>query len=128
MFQPGSQAQILEVLKKRRLTVALDRVTADFDELDGMIIDIRNNPGGDDSTVLQIVNRLCDRKRVAFHRRTKIGPGEDDFENLKTWFMKPQGKAQFTNLPTWSATRAKVCRSTSKCSTRRPTSKTVTIR
>ena len=86
----------LEDVKKRSLTAALDRISADFKDLDGTIIDIRNNPGGDDSTVLQIVNRFCDRKRIAFHRKTKIGPGADDFEGLKTWHMKPQGKVQFT--------------------------------
>ena len=61
-----------------------------------MIIDIRNNPGGDDSTVITIVNRFCDRKRTAFHRKTKIGPADSDFTALKTWRIKPQGDAQFT--------------------------------
>jgi hypothetical protein len=86
----------LEDVKKRTLTSALDRISEDFKGLDGMIIDIRNNPGGDDATVLQIVNRFCDRKRIAFHRKTKTGPGADDYKRLKTWHMEPQGKAQFT--------------------------------
>jgi carboxyl-terminal processing protease len=86
----------LEGVKKGRLTAALDKISADFKDLDGIIIDIRNNPGGDDSTAITIINRFCDRKRVAFHRKTKIGPGEDDFTGLKTWHIQPQGKAQFT--------------------------------
>ena len=86
----------LEGIKKRRLTVALDKISRDFKSLDGIIIDIRNNPGGDDSTGITIINRFCDRKRVAFHRRTKIGPGDDDFTALKTWHIKPQGDVQFT--------------------------------
>jgi carboxyl-terminal processing protease len=61
-----------------------------------MIIDIRDNPGGDDDIVIAIINRFCDRKRVAFHRKTKIGPGDDDFTPLKTWYLEPQGDAQFT--------------------------------
>ena len=61
-----------------------------------VIIDIRNNPGGDDNTAITIINRFCDRKRVAFRRKTKIGPGEDDFTSLKTWHIEPQGDAQFT--------------------------------
>ncbi|MGC2456164.1 MAG: S41 family peptidase, partial [Pseudolabrys sp.] len=63
---------------------------------DGVVIDIRNNPGGDDSTAITIINRFCDRKRVAFHRKTKIGPGEDAFTSRKTWHIEPQGDAQFT--------------------------------
>jgi carboxyl-terminal processing protease len=85
----------LEGVKKRHLRAALDRISADFDDLDGFIIDIRNCPGGDDSTAIAIINRYCDHKRVAFHRRTKIGPGEHDYTRLKTWYLEPQGKAQF---------------------------------
>ena len=70
----------LEGVKKQKLTAALDRIARDFKDLDGFIIDIRDNPGGDDSTAITIINRFCDRKRVAFHRKTKIGPGEDDFK------------------------------------------------
>ncbi len=86
----------LEGIKKRRLTAALDKIARDFQDLDGIVIDIRNNPGGDDSTVITIINRFCDRKRVAFHRTTKVGPGEDDYTARKTWHIEPQGDAQFT--------------------------------
>jgi Peptidase family S41/Tricorn protease C1 domain len=86
----------LEGVKKRSLTTALDTIARDFSDLDGIIIDIRDNPGGDDSTAITIINRFCDRKRVAFHRKTKIGPGEDDFSALRTWHIEPQGDAQYT--------------------------------
>jgi carboxyl-terminal processing protease len=86
----------LEGVKKRRLTAALDKIARDFKALKGFIIDIRDNPGGEDSIAITIINRFCDRKRVAFHRRTKIGPGEDDFAPLKTWYLEPQGDVQFT--------------------------------
>ncbi len=86
----------LEGVKKRKLTEALDRISKDFNSLEGLIIDIRENPGGDDSTVIAIINRFCDRKRIAFHRKTKIGPGDADFKSTKSWHITPQGPAQFT--------------------------------
>jgi C-terminal processing protease CtpA/Prc len=86
----------LEGIKRRSLAAALDKLSRDFTSLDGIIIDIRNNPGGDDSTAITIVNRFCDRKRIAFHRKTKIGPAESDFTALRTWHIRPQGDAQFT--------------------------------
>ncbi|HRI03183.1 MAG TPA: S41 family peptidase [Pyrinomonadaceae bacterium] len=86
----------LEGIKKRKLTAALDKIASDFGALKGIIIDSRDNPGGDDDTVIQIVNRFCDHKRVAFHRKTRIGPGKEDFSPLKTWHIEPQGKVQFT--------------------------------
>ena len=85
-----------EGVSKRKLTGALDNIALDFGDLKGIIIDIRDNPGGDDSIAIAIINRFCDRKRVAFHRKTKIGPGEDDFTPLKTWYLEPQGDVQFT--------------------------------
>jgi carboxyl-terminal processing protease len=86
----------LEGVKKRKLKEALDRISLDFKSLEGLIIDIRENPGGDDSTVVNIVNRFCDRKRIAFHRKTKIGPGDADFTPVKSWHTQPQGAVQFT--------------------------------
>jgi hypothetical protein len=86
----------LEGVKKRRLTAALDKIARDFKTLKGIIIDIRDNPGGDDSTAITIIDRFCDRKRVAFHRKTKIGPGKNDLALRKTWYLEPQGDVQFT--------------------------------
>jgi C-terminal processing protease CtpA/Prc len=73
----------------------METIAGDFDDLKGFLIDIRDCPGGEDSTAIAIIDRFCDRKRVAFHRKTKIGPGEDDFTPLRTWYIEPQGNAQF---------------------------------
>jgi carboxyl-terminal processing protease len=86
----------LEGVKKRKLTAALDKISSEFKNLKGIIIDIRDNPGGDDSTVIKIVNRFCGTKRAAFHRRTKIGRGDDNYSPVKTWQMEPEGDEQFT--------------------------------
>jgi carboxyl-terminal processing protease len=86
----------LEGIKKRRLAAALDTISRDFRSLKGIIIDIRDNPGGDDSIAIAIINRFCDHRRVAFHRKTKIGPGKNDFTPIKTWFLVPHGDVQFT--------------------------------
>ena len=86
----------LEGVNRRTLTDSLDRLGRDFTDLDGVIIDIRDCPGGDDDIAITIINRFCDHKRIAFHRKTKIGPGEDDFTAMETWHIEPQGDAQFT--------------------------------
>jgi len=86
----------LEDVKKRKLRAALDKIARDFKDLKGFIIDIRDCPGGEDDIAIMIIDRFCDSKRVAFHRKTKIGPGEDDYTPLKTWHLEPQGEVQFT--------------------------------
>src|SRR4030095_2674047 len=77
----------LEGINRRTLTESLDQLGRDFKDLDGMIIDIRDCPGGDDDIAITIINRFCDRRRVAFHRKTKFGPGEDDLTPLRTWHI-----------------------------------------
>jgi hypothetical protein len=61
----------LEGVKKRSLTAALDKIGGDFKDLDGVIIDIRNNLGGDDSTAITIAElfKRCSGSRgeVAFY-------------------------------------------------------------
>jgi hypothetical protein len=86
----------LEGVSNRKVSKALDTLSRDMPDLKGFIIDIRDNPGGEDSTALMISNRFTDRRRVAFHRRSKIGPGADEFTPLKTWHLTPQGNVQFT--------------------------------
>jgi len=86
----------LEDIRRRTLTKALDDIARDFDDLKGFIVDIRDCPGGDDSTALMIINRFCDRKRTAFHRQTKTGPRPEDYSPIKTWYLEPQGDSQFT--------------------------------
>lgn len=85
----------LEGVKKKKLSKALDAISHDMRDLRGFIIDIRNNPGGEDAIALMIINRFADRKRVAFHRRTKVGPEPNEFTPLKTWHLAPQGAVQF---------------------------------
>jgi len=86
----------LEDVKMRKLNVALDKIAREFDDLKGVIIDIRDNPGGEDDIAIAIIDRFCDRKRVAFRRKTKIGPGKNDFTPLKTWYLRPHSGARFT--------------------------------
>ena len=85
----------LDGIKKGKLTEALDAIARDFADLQGFIIDIRDNPGGEDSTAVTIINRFCERKRVAFHRTTKIGPAENAFTALETRYIEPEGGVQF---------------------------------
>jgi len=86
----------LEGVKKKKLTAALDKIARDFESLQGFIIDIRDNPGGEDDIAIAIINRFCDRKRVAFRRKTKVGPGKTDFTPVKAWYLEPEGDVQFT--------------------------------
>ncbi len=85
-----------EDVKRKHVISALDEIGRDFESLDGIIIDLRDNPGGDDDLVLMIANRFCKNRQIAFHRKTKTGPGDTDFSPIKTWHTEPEGDVQFT--------------------------------
>ena len=85
-----------EGLSKQKANDALDRIFAGFAGLDGLIIDIRDNPGGTDAMVYLIAGRFADKTRIGHHRRTKKGAGADDFSLVKTRNLEPLGKTQFT--------------------------------
>ncbi|MFP6872385.1 MAG: S41 family peptidase [Verrucomicrobiales bacterium] len=78
-----------EGVKRRKLETALDKVLGELAGVKGLIIDIRLNPGGTDQCVYQIASRFADKKRIGHYRKTKRGPGEDDFNELKTRYLKP---------------------------------------
>ena len=85
-----------EGLSKQKVNNALDRIFGGFAGLDGLIIDIRDNPGGTDAMVYLIAGRFADKTRIGHHRRTKMGTGADDFSPVKTRNLEPLGKTQFT--------------------------------
>ena len=84
----------LEGQKWKSFRSALTNLEKDFDGLKGYIIDLRECPGGDDKVLLEILGKFADRKRVAFHRKEKLGV--DKYSALKTWYVEPKGASQFT--------------------------------
>ena len=78
-----------EGVSKRNLEKGLDKALGEMKGIKGLIVDIRLNPGGTDQCVYQITSRFADKKRVGHHRKTKNGPGEDDFGELKTRHLIP---------------------------------------
>ena len=80
-------------MKAKKLEVGLDKALSSMKGIKGLIVDIRLNPGGTDQCVYQIMSRFVDKKRGGHHRKTKQGPGEDDFGEVKTRHMLPATKA-----------------------------------
>lgn len=78
-----------EGVSKRSLEKGLIKVLDEMKGVKGLIVDIRLNPGGTDQCVYQITSRFADKKRVGHHRKTKNGPGEDEFSDLKKRHLMP---------------------------------------
>jgi len=75
----------------------LDDFLDTYSEVNGYIIDLRHNDGGDFTYCFSEMGRLVDEERFTFRSRTKNGIGENDFTESYDWYVKPEG--DFINKP-----------------------------
>jgi Peptidase family S41/Tricorn protease C1 domain len=67
-----------------------------LDSVDGVIIDVRNNGGGDVGNIFTLVNHFADEKRLAYFSQIKAGPGPEDFYDDESVYMNPEPSYRFT--------------------------------
>ena len=75
---------------------AVDEIIQEFKDCQGIIIDIRNNFGGNDQVGKAIAARFADKKRLYMTTQIRNGPKYDDFSQPKYFYAEPGGPAQFT--------------------------------
>jgi len=75
------------------LEKAMDQVMEDFRHVDAVVVDVRFNPGGEDSASLLIANRFTDQARLAFTKKAVQG---DRFTETQEIYVYPEGEFQFT--------------------------------
>nr|WP_262913429.1 S41 family peptidase [Aequorivita xiaoshiensis] len=90
----------LRILSMGNLSISdyrkhVDKAVNAFENLKGVIIDIRFNGGGDDKTSFEIASRFTDKKRIVLYKRERK-KGTSEFKKLETKHLKPSGKKQFT--------------------------------
>ncbi len=76
----------------------------------GLIIDIRNNGGGDLTTAERIVGRFVSEKTLVGYMQHKTGTGHNDFSDLEAQYLEPssnirwhKGVCVLTNRSVYSA-------------------------
>lgn len=67
----------------------LDWVLLDLRDAAGLIIDVRDNGGGDMSNVERLVSRFIDHEITAGYISHKTGPGHDDFSEPYAYHYRP---------------------------------------
>jgi len=90
----------------------LDEILAYFATADGLIIDLRDNGGGDMTNVETLVARFIDRPTLVGYISHKTGPGHNDFSKPRAYYYNPAANghirwdkpvAVLTNRSTYSA-------------------------
>lgn len=93
----GAAYIAVESWDSSRLTIGeLDTALEDFRNASSIIIDVRNNPGGNDALALQFAGRFADRARTCDFFQFRNGPAHTDFGPLQERQVSPRGAWQFT--------------------------------
>jgi len=66
------------------------------DSCDGVIIDVRNNGGGDVGNVFQLANHFVDEERLAYYSQIKTAPG-NNFGDREDVYLEPASNYLWTN-------------------------------
>lgn len=74
----------------------LDDAISTFKNADGIIVDIRDNPGGFDPTVQYVAGRFANENKRYMTTRKRNGPKHTDFTATTEWYVSPTGSTQFT--------------------------------
>lgn len=88
------------------VTKTIDAVIGEFAGARAMVVDVRNNPGGNGRVVEVVANRFADRRRNYLRTRTRYGPGHDDMTPVEYHNTEPGGPLQFTRPVVLLANRA----------------------
>lgn len=75
---------------------SMDAIIADLMATDGLILDLRNNGGGDPLAAEYVSGFFAATKELAFNVQTKNGPGHQDFDEKAPYYMEPRGNQQYT--------------------------------
>lgn len=63
----------------------------EYGDVNGYIIDMRHNQGGDFTYCFSEIGRLTDQTRYVFRSKTKNGKGPDDYTGWYEWYINPSG-------------------------------------
>ena len=75
----------------------LDTVFESFKNVTSLIVDVRDNIGGNDEFSYEVAGRFTNQKLIGMHKQTRTrGAGYNDFGKLDTWYLEPKGSGRFT--------------------------------
>ncbi|WP_338874038.1 S41 family peptidase [Spirosoma sp. SC4-14] len=74
----------------------MDSVLTYFRDTKGLIIDLRDNGGGEDRVAQYIANRFATERHLSFTSRLRNGPQHTDFGPELRFYTEPAGSFQYT--------------------------------
>ncbi|WP_224995384.1 S41 family peptidase [Cesiribacter sp. SM1] len=75
---------------------AMDHILGALKEADAIVVDVRENWGGEDRVSQYIANRFASSTSLSFTSRLRNGPGHNDFGPELRFYTRPEGTFQYT--------------------------------
>lgn len=75
----------------------LDFILDRYRDTKGLIVDIRENGGGDPMDFFQILGRFIEEETLMYYSRLKNGPGHNDFTEDVPGYLKPYNGIRYGN-------------------------------
>jgi carboxyl-terminal processing protease len=72
----------------------LDSVFQNFKGSKVLIVDVRDNIGGNDEFSYEVAGRFASKKIIGMYKKNRIG-GYEDFGQPETWYIEPKGNPNF---------------------------------
>ena len=77
----------------------LDFILERYKNTKGIIIDLRENSGGNFVNIPKILGRFTDKKTLVMYNRTRSGTGRNDFGPYEPFYISPSKRIQYLNKP-----------------------------
>jgi len=74
----------------------IDNILQTLKDTDGLVLDVRNNGGGNPLANRYAASRFMDDRQLAFKIQTKNGPGHNDFDEGFEYYTDKGGDFQYT--------------------------------
>ncbi len=74
----------------------IDGIMNEFKDTKGIVIDVRENYGGEDDVGKAIADRFADKKRLYMLKRYKNGNSHNAFAAPQKWYVEPKGAIRYT--------------------------------
>ena len=73
----------------------IDEIIAELNDCPAIVLDIRNNGGGDDTFASRIAGAFADKEHFIYTVQTRNGVRHDDFDEKTYHYSRPQGAKQY---------------------------------
>ncbi len=87
------------MIKLKEVDEAMNQIAATFKDARGIVIDIRDTPGGQDPAGQQLAGYFAKEEYLYMRSRKRSGPDPTNFTDWTDWYVRPLGSGALRTKP-----------------------------